>query len=178
MHFPPGSTFQTNGNAVAIRLSFENTLCTRSERNLPILMENNKNNQTTLPYTRFRVSSLDVVDRDVPKYQERNTYEITNAIIATDDAYNYCYLFHPTVPAQSSDEYLQIIYGTEDLILQQPNSYGHCISAEARMSEGFAFFLSHRTHRLRSTCRKRKLFRDRSSPSGIQKEKLYLQFCD
>ena len=49
IHFPPGSTFQPDRNAVATGFSFINTLCTRSERNLPILMENNKNHQITLP---------------------------------------------------------------------------------------------------------------------------------
>ena len=39
-HLSPGSTFQPNRNAVATGLSFMNTLCTRSERNLPILMDN------------------------------------------------------------------------------------------------------------------------------------------
>ena len=42
IHFPPGSTFQPNRTAVATGLSFLNTLCTRSECNLPLLMENNK----------------------------------------------------------------------------------------------------------------------------------------
>ena len=60
--FPPGSTFQPNRNAVATGLSFINTLCTRSESNLPSLMENNKNHQITLPKGRIGVSSLDVVD--------------------------------------------------------------------------------------------------------------------
>ena len=62
IHFPPGSTFQPNRTAVATGLSFTNTLCTRSEGNLPILMENNKNHQITLPKGRIRFSSLDVVD--------------------------------------------------------------------------------------------------------------------
>ena len=48
IHFPPGSTFQPNLTAVATGLSFINTLCTRSECNLPILMKNNKNHQKTL----------------------------------------------------------------------------------------------------------------------------------
>ena len=72
IHFPPGSTFQPNRNSVAIGLSFINTLCTRSERNHPILMENNKNHQITLSKGRIRFSSLDVVDRDEPKYQIRS----------------------------------------------------------------------------------------------------------
>ena len=71
---PPGSTFQPNRTAVATGLSFVNTLCTRFECNLPILMENNKNHQITLPKGRIGFSSLDVVDRDEPKYQIRSPY--------------------------------------------------------------------------------------------------------
>ena len=88
-------------------------------------MENNKNHQITLPKGRIGFSSLDVVDRDEPKYQIRSPYELTNAIISTDERYNDCFLLHSTVPAQNSDDFLQIIYGTEDSILQQPNSIGH-----------------------------------------------------
>ena len=151
IHFPPGSTFQPNLTAVATGLSFINTLCTRSECNLPILMENDKNHEITLPKGRIGFSSLDVVDRDEPKYQIRSPYELTNAIISTDERYNDCFLLHAAVPAQNSYDFLQIIYGTEDSILQQPNSIGHCISADARMGKGFADFLSHRIPGLRST---------------------------
>ena len=158
IHFSPGSTFQPNRTAVATGLSFINTLCTRSECNLPILMENNKNHQITLPKGRIGFSSLDVVDRHEPKYQIRSPYELTNAIISTDERYNDYFLLHSTVPAQNCDDFLQIIYGTEGSILQQPISVGHCISADARMVKGFADFLSHRIPGLRSTCRKAKLF--------------------
>ena len=82
-HFPPGSVFQPNRTAVATGLSFINTLCSRSERNLPMLMENNKNHQITLPKGRIGFSSLEVFDRDEPKYQIRSPYELTNAIIST-----------------------------------------------------------------------------------------------
>ena len=60
--------------------------------------------------------------------------------------------------SQSSDEFLQIIYGTEDSSPQQRNSIGHCISVDARMSKGFADFLSHRISGFRSTCREARLF--------------------
>ena len=121
-------------------------------------MENNKNHQITLPRGWIGFSSLDVVDQDEPKYQIRSPYELTNAIISTDERYNDCFFLHSTVPAQRRDEFLQIIYGTEDSTLQQPNSIGHCFSADARMSKGFAEFLSHRISGLRSKCRKAKLF--------------------
>ena len=99
-----------------------------------------------------------MVDRDEPRYQIRNPYELTNAVISNDERCNDCFILHSIVPAQSCDEVLQIIYGTEDLMLQQPNSIRHCSSADARMSKGFADSLSHRIPGLRSTCRKAKPF--------------------
>ena len=81
-----------------------------------------------------------------------------NSIIFTDERYNDCFHSHSTVPAQRSKEFLQITHGTEDSILKQPNSIGHCISADAPMGEGFANYLYHRISGLRSTCRKAKLF--------------------
>ena len=47
---------------------------------------------------------------------------LTNVIISTDERYNDCFLLHSTVPAQSSDDFLQIIYGTEASIIQQIKS--------------------------------------------------------
>ena len=185
IYFPPGSTFQPNRNAVATGLYFVNTLCTRSEHNLPILIENNQNHQITLPKGQIRFSSLDVVDRVEPKYQIRSHYELTNAIISTDERYNHCFLLHSTVPAQSSDKFLQIIYGTDDSILQKPNPIGHCISPDARMSKGFADFLSHRIPGLRSTCRKARLCMGQVNPFSDSTEKRYIynlvteeRFCD
>ena len=157
IHFPPGSTFQPNRQAVSTGLSFVNTLCTRSEKNLPILMENNKNHQITLPRGRIGFSPLDVMDREEPKYQIRSPYDLTNAIIATDERYNDCFLLHSAIPAQSGDEFLQIVYGNDNSIIQQTNSIGHCISADAKLSKGFADFLSHKIPGLSSTCKKAKL---------------------
>ena len=71
--FPTGFAFQPDRTAVATGLSFINTWCTRSERNLPILMEIKNNHQITLPKGRIGFSSLDIVDRDEPKYQKIRT---------------------------------------------------------------------------------------------------------
>ena len=157
IHFPPGSTFQPNRQTVSTGLSFINTLCTRSDKNLLILMENNKNDQITLPRGRIGFSSLDVLDREEPKYQIRRPYELTIAIIATDERCIDCYLLHSTIPAQSGDEFLQVVYGNGNSIIQQPNSVGHCISTDAKMSKGFADFLFHKIPGLRPTCKKEKL---------------------
>ena len=173
-HFAPGSTFKQNRIVVATGPAFKNTLCTRSECNLPILMKNNKNHQPNLTKERIGFSSLDVVDRDEPEYQIRIPYELTNAIIATDERYNDCLLLHSTVPAQTSDEFLQIIYGAEDSFLQQPTSIGHCKSVDARLSKGFANILSHRISCLRSTCRKAKFFMGQVYPFWDSTGKRYI----
>ena len=137
-------------------------------------MENNKNHQITRPEGQIGLSSLDVVDRDEPKYQIRSPYELTNAVIGTDERYNHCFLLHSTVPAQSSDEFLQIIYGTEALTLQRSNSIGHCISTDARMGEGFADIISRRIFSFRSTCRKAKLFMAQVYPSWESIKRRYI----
>ena len=162
--FLPGSTSQPNREAVSTGLVFVNIICTQPEPTLPILIETNKNHQITLPKGRIVFSSLDVANKEEPKYQIRNPYELINAIITTDDKYNDCFLLHSTNPAQSPDDCLQRNHGTEDSILQQPHSIGHCISADAKMSKGFAEQLSQQIPGLRDTCRRTKLLSGQTFP--------------
>ena len=173
-HFPPGSTFQPNRNAVATGLSFVNVLCTQSESKLPILMENNKNHQITLPKCRIGFSSLDIRDNAEPRYQIGDPYELTKAILSTNEQYNDCFLLNSTIPSQLPDEFLQIVYGNENSILQQPNSIGHCISADAQMSKGFAQFLSERIPRLRRTFRRVNLLKDQVFPFWDSSSRRYM----
>ena len=158
------STQQGSWEAVSTGLIFENIICTQPEPTLPILIENNKNHQITLPKGRIGFLSLDVADKEEPKFQIRNPYELTNAIMTTVDKYNYCFLLHSTIPAQPPDDCLQIIRGTEDSIFQQPHSIGCCISADAKMSEEFADLLSQRILGLQDTCRRTKLLSGQTFP--------------
>ena len=99
-HFPPGSTFHLNRNAVATGLAFVNLLCTQSESKLPILMENKKNQQITLQNGRIRFSSLDISDTDEPKYPIRNPCEPTTQFSRQMDNSTilsyYTQQFHPS----------------------------------------------------------------------------------
>ena len=162
--FPPRSIFQPNREAVSTGLIFVNTICSQPEPTLPILMENNKNHQITLPKRRIAFSYLDVADEEEPKYQLRNPYELTNAIITTYDKCNDGFLLHPTIPAPSPDDFLQKIHGTEDSILQQPHSIGDCISADAKRSKGFTELLSQQIPGLQDTCRRTKLLSGQTFP--------------
>ena len=96
--FPPGSSFQPKKEAVSTGFSFVNIICTQLEPTLPILIENSQNHQITLPKGRIAFSPLDVADKEDAKYQIRNPYELTNAIITTDNKYNDCFLLHSTIP--------------------------------------------------------------------------------
>ena len=109
---PPASTFQQNRETLSTGPIFVNIICTHPETTLPILIENNKNHQITLPVGRIGFSSLDVTDKEEPKYQIRNPYELTDSIITTDDKYNDCFFLYSTIPAQSPDDCLQIFHGT------------------------------------------------------------------
>ena len=72
-HFLPGSTFHPNRIAVATGLSFVKVLCTQSELKLPILMENNKNHQITLPKGIIGFSLLDVSDKVEPLFGKKGS---------------------------------------------------------------------------------------------------------
>ena len=137
-------------------------------------MENNKNHQITLPKGRLGFSSLDISDKDEPKYQIRDPYELTNASFSTNEQCNDCLLPHSSIPSQLPDEFLQIVYGRENSFLEQPNSIGHCISADAQMSKGFAQFLSERVPRLRRTCRRANLLKDQVFPFWDSSSRRYI----
>ena len=72
------------------------------------------------------------------------------------------FLLHSTILSQLPDEFVQIVYGNKNSILEQPNSIGHCISADAQMSKSFAQFLSERVPRLWRTCRRANLLKDQA----------------
>ena len=123
-------------------------------------MEEKKNHQITLPKGRIGFSSIDVSDKDEPKHQIRDPYELTNAILSINEQYNDCFLLYSTIPSQLPDEFLQIVYGNVNSILEQPNSIGHRIYAGAQMKKGLAQFLSERVPRLRRTCRRANLLKE------------------
>ena len=56
-----------NRRAVGTGLNFVNVLCTKFEKLLPILLENNKNHKITVTKGRMGFPSLDVKEKDEPK---------------------------------------------------------------------------------------------------------------
>ena len=138
-NFPPGTTFVPHRHSVKSGLDFVNVLCTQSENYLPILMENNRNHQITLNKGVIGYCSLDISDRVRPKYQIRDCVQMVNSILTENDQYNECFLLHSTVPCEPDlQDKIQILNGNDEAFFQANTAIAHCISADAKMSKGFA----------------------------------------
>ena len=162
--FLPGTTFVPHRHSVKSRLDFVNVLCTQSENYLTILLENNRNHQLTLNKGVIGYSSLDISDRDRPKYQIRDCVQIVNSIPTENDQYNECFLLHSTVPCEPDlQDKIQILNGNDETIFQANTAIAHCISADAKMSKGFAATICRGVNGLQEHCR-----RDQLSPTGIR----------
>ena len=83
--FPPGSIFLPNRKAVSTGLNFIKVLCTRFDKTLPIVMENNKNHTITLVKGTIGYSMLNVIDIEIPKNQIRNPTELAYTILGENE---------------------------------------------------------------------------------------------
>ena len=155
--FPPGTTFVPHRHYVKSGLDFVNVLCTQSEDYLPILMEDNRNHQITLNKGVFRYSSLDISDRDRPKYQIRDCVQMANSNLSENDQYKECFLLHSTVPCEPDlQDKIQTLNGNNETIFQANTAIAHCISADAKMSKRFAETICRRVDGLQQYCQKNK----------------------
>ena len=75
---------------------------------------------------------------------------------------------------QSHDDFLKIVYGNESSVLEEPNSIGHCICAEAQMSKGFAQLLPERNPRLKRVCRRANLMKEQTFPYWDSSTRRYI----
>ena len=118
-------------------------------------MENNRNHQITLNKGVIGYSPLDISDYDRPKYQIKDCIQMVNSILTENDQYNECFLLHCTVPCEPDmQDKIQIL--NDETIIQANTAIAHCISADAKMSKGFAETICRRVNGLQKFCRKAK----------------------
>ena len=112
-------------------------------------MENNRNHQITLNKGVIGYSSLDISDHDGPKYQMKDCVQMVISILSENDQYNECFLLHSTVPCEPDmQDKIQILNGNDETLFQDNTAIVHCISADAKMSEGFAETICRRVNGL------------------------------
>ena len=158
-NFASGTTFIPHQKVANSGLDFVNVLCTQSEQYLPILMENNKNHQITLDKGILGYSSLDILDFERPKYQIKDCVKMVDCILSENDQYNECFLLHSTLPHEPDfRDGIRIIIGNDDTIFENQTAIAHCISADAKMTKGFAETISNHISGLQEYCYKSKAF--------------------
>ena len=85
---------------------------------------------------------------------------MVDCILSENDQYNECFLLHSTLPHEPDFRYgIRIIDGNDDTIFENQTVIAHCMSADARMSKGFAE-TNHSNHinGLQEYCYKSKAF--------------------
>ena len=155
--FPPGTTSVPHRHSVMSGIEFVNVLCSQSENYLPILMENNRNYQITLTKGVIGYSSLDFSDYERPKNQIKDCIQMVNSILTENDPYNECFILHSTVPCEPDMQHkIKILNRNDETVFQANTAIAHCISADAKMSEGFAETICRRVNGLQEFCRRAK----------------------
>ena len=120
-------------------------------------MENYRNNQITFDKGILRYSSLDNFER--PKYQIKDCVKMVDCILSENDQLKECFLLHSTLPYEPDfRDDIRIINGNDDTIFENQTAIAHCISADAKMNEGFAETISNHISGLQEYCYKSKAF--------------------
>ena len=120
-------------------------------------MENNRHQQITLNKGVIGYSSLDISDYDRPKYQIKNCVQIVNSILTESDQNTECFLLHSTIPCEPDlQDKIQILNGNDETFFQAKTAIAHCISADAKMSKGFARKFCRKVNGLQEYCRRAK----------------------
>ena len=155
--FPPGTTFAPHRRSVKSGLDYVIVLCTQSETYLPMLMEDNRNHQIKLNRRVIGYSSLDISDFDRPKHQIKDCVQMVNTILTENDQYIECLLLHSTDPCETdTQDKIQILKRNDERIFQANSAIAHCISANAKMSNGFAETICRKLSELQEYCQKAK----------------------
>ena len=82
---------------------------------------------------------------------------MVKSILTKNDQYNESLLLHSAVPCEPDvQDKIQILNGNDETIFQANIAIAHCISADAKMSKGFAETICRKVNGLREYCRKTK----------------------
>ena len=84
---------------------------------------------------------------------------MVDCILSENDQYNECFLLHSTLPHEPDfRDDIRIINGNDDTIFEHQTAIAHCISADAKMSKGFAETIRNHINGLQEYCYKSKAF--------------------
>ena len=80
---------------------------------------------------------------------------MVNSILTGNDQYNEWFLLHSTVTCEPDlQDKIQILNGNDETTFQANTAITHCISADAKMSKGFAETICRKVNGLQEYCHK------------------------
>ena len=84
---------------------------------------------------------------------------MVDCILSENDQYIECFLPHSTLPHEADfKDGIRFIYGNDDTVFEIESAFYHCISADAKMSKGFAEIIINHIIGLQEYCYKSKAF--------------------
>ena len=84
---------------------------------------------------------------------------MVDCMLSENDQYIECFLLNSTLPHEPDfRDGIRIIDGNDDTIFENQTAIAHCISADAKMSKGFAETISNHINGLQEYCYKSKAF--------------------
>ena len=119
-------------------------------------MENNKNHTITLGKGTIGYSMLDVIDKEIPKYQIRKPTELAYTILSENEEYNDCFLLHATIPSQDLNDCIRIEGGNSTTILNRPDSIIIFVPADLKPAKGLSKEILTNIPSLKDSCAKQK----------------------
>ena len=105
--FPEGTSFVPNRNTVKTELCFIYTICTKKEKQTPLLIENHKNHQVTLNKGIIGFTIGDIT-HNAQKYSIRDCKEFTYWVINRSEELDSCFMLNTITKAISESTDLTV----------------------------------------------------------------------
>ena len=139
--FPKGTSFVPNRTTVKTELCFINTICTKNEKQIPLLIENHKNHQVTLNKGIIGFTICDITN-NTQKYSIRDCNEFTYSVINKCEELDSCFMLNTTTNtiSESTDltaECIRYINFDEHSIFDANMPIIHTISRDLVLDKGF-----------------------------------------
>ena len=139
--FPKGTSFVPNRTTVKTELCFINTICTKKEKHIPLLIENHKNHQVTLNKGIIGFTMCDITN-NAQEYSIRDCNEFTHSVINRCEELDSCFMLNTTTNtiSESTDltaECIRYINFDEDSIFDANMPIIHAISRDLVLDNGF-----------------------------------------
>ena len=139
--FPKGTSFVPNRTTVKTELCFINTICTKKEKQIPLLIENHKNHQVTLNKGIIGFTICDITN-NTQKYSIRDCNEFTYSVINKCEELDSCFMLNTITNtiSESTDltaECIRYINFDERSIFDANMPIIHTISRDLVLDKGF-----------------------------------------